>query len=120
MLRRMQTTKKRGIEHGLAVIARITRRKRPRRPRDRRPCSRLSSSTSSAPYPKPKASPHDSVRSGGFRVSRTSHRVNAVFSSVERPSFVLVVPRGLARNDHLRVRGNDRAFPRQRTVIHPL
>lgn len=104
-----------------AGIARITRR----RSHDDLAiavCSRLSSSTSFAPYPKPEASPHDSVRRGGFRVSRTSHRVNAIFSSIEdrSPSFVLLVPRCLARNDHLRIRGSDRAIPRQRAIMHPL
>lgn len=82
-------------------------------------CSRLSSSTSFAPYPEPEASPHDSVRRREFRVSRAPHRATAVLSSVDRPSSVLLVPRGLAR-DHLRVRGRDRTISRQRAVVHPL
>lgn len=82
-------------------------------------CSRLSSSTSFAPYPEPEASPHDSVRRRDFRVSRTPHRAT-ILPSVGRPSPVLLVPRGLARNDHLRVRGRDRTISRQRTVVHPL
>lgn len=82
-------------------------------------CSRLSNSF--APYPEPEAPPHDSVRRGDFRVSRTPHRATAILSSVGRPSPVLLVPRGgLARNDHLRVRGRDRAVSRQRAVVHPL
>lgn len=83
-------------------------------------CSRLSSSTSFAPYPEPEASPHDSVRRDDFRISRTPHRATAILSSVGRPSPVLLVPRGLARNDHLRVRGRDRTISRQRAVVHPL
>lgn len=81
-------------------------------------CSRLSSSTSFAPYPEPEASPHDSVRRREFRVSRTPHRSTAVLFSVG-PSSVLLVPRGLAR-DHLRVRGRERTISRQRAVVHPL
>lgn len=80
-------------------------------------CSRLSNSFAS--YPEPEAPPHDSVRRSDFRVSRTPHRA-AILSSFGRPSPVLLVPRDLVRNDDLRVRGRDRAFSRQRTVVHPL
>jgi len=92
------------------IRAKITRRRKPRRPRKRRVCSQLSSSTSFAPYPEPKASPHDSIRRGGFRVSRAPHRATAILSSVDCLSFILLVL--LTRNDHPRVRGRDRTILR--------
>lgn len=80
---------------------------------------RLSNWTSCAPYPKPEASPRDSVRrGGGFRVPRVLRRT-AVLPLAALPLVlpVLRLVRGLVSRP--RVRGRDRAIP-QRAVVHPL